>query len=661
MLSISHLDTRYGEKHLFKDVSCVVYPGDRIGLIGVNGAGKSTLLKIMAGETNTDDGVISCSRDFSVAYLPQEPSVISSVATLYDEAERSFSDILELQKEADRLHQQLSKTKQSDRSNSALIQRQGEIQHKLESSDVYTIKARVEKVLFGLGFSSEDLHSPVASFSGGWIMRLLLAKMLLASPSLLLLDEPTNHLDLESLTWVESFLQNYQGAMVIISHDRTFLDRITSCTWEISLGKLTSYKGNYSYYLQEKEERRRIEKAAYNNQQSQIRQTMRFVERFKAKATKARQAQSKLKQIKKMELISLAEDEKKIRFTFPAAPQSGRDVLMVEGVGKTYDNRDIFTNVDLHFERGDKVAVVGVNGAGKTTLLRILAGELEAEKGRIRFGSGVIKTYFGQHQAQELAPDYTVLETLSHKAGDMTVTKMRSLLGAFLFRGEDVDKRVSVLSGGEKSRLALARMIATPANCMLLDEPTNHLDMSSQEVLQEAMKQYEGTIIVVSHNRYFLDCFVNKVLEIKNGNITVHLGNIGEYLYRQEQIAAREAKTLSPSSDVQPAHSDGLSENRKDRRRKEAQRRLERQRLAGPWLKRLIDAERTVEELELRKEELESVMADPDLYQDQSAWNKTSLEYEKCSRQLERWLKRWEEAQVKIDQIDSQLGHGHND
>jgi ATP-binding cassette subfamily F protein 3 len=383
---------------------------------------------------------------------------------------------------------------------------------------------------------------------------------------------------------------------------------------------------------------------------------MRFVERFKAKATKARQAQSKLKQINKMELITLAEDERTIRFSFPPAPQSGRDVLMVDGLAKKYGDSDIFSGVDLHFERGDKVAVVGVNGAGKTTLLRILAGELKAEKGRIRFGTGVIKTYFGQHQAQELAPGYSVLETLAHTAGEMTITRMRSLLGAFLFRGEDVDKRVSVLSGGEKSRLALARMIAAPANCMLLDEPTNHLDMSSQEVLQEAMRQYEGTIIVVSHNRYFVDCFVNKVLEIKDGKITVHLGNIAEYLYRQEQIAAREAKTVSAASDAQPVFREELRENKKEKRRKEAQRRQERQRLAGPWLKKLNDAERTVEELELRKEELESVMADPDLYQDQSAWNKTSSEYEECSRRLERWLTRWEEAQLKIDQIDLQLG-----
>ncbi|NNK94646.1 MAG: ATP-binding cassette domain-containing protein [Desulfobacterales bacterium] len=361
-----------------------------------------------------------------------------------------------------------------------------------------------------------------------------------------------------------------------------------------------------------------------------------------------------------MELITLAEDERTIRFSFPPAPKSGRDVLMVDGVAKTYGDKDIFSGVDLHFERGDKVAVVGVNGAGKTTLLRILAGELAAEMGKIKYGSGVIKTYFGQHQAQELAPDYSVLETLSHMAGDMTITRMRSLLGAFLFRGEDVDKRVSVLSGGEKSRLALARMIATPANCMLLDEPTNHLDMSSQEVLQEAMRQYEGTIIVVSHNRYFLDCFINKVLEIKNGKITVHLGNIGEYLDRQEKIAAREAKTVSASSDSQSALREDLPENKKEKRRKEAQRRQERQRLAGPWLKRLNDAERTVEELELRKEELESVMADPELYQDQSAWNKTSSEYDECSRRLERWLKRWEEAQVKIDRIDMQLGSGDN-
>ena len=658
MLSVNHLDIRYGRKHLFNNVSVVVYPGDRIGLVGVNGTGKSTLMKIMAGETASDDGVVQRSRHFSVAYLPQESGALMSERSLYREAESSFSEVLALQQEFDELNQQISRTPAERAEFQELLERQGEIQHRLDNSDVYTIRSRVEKVLHGLGFRTEDFQAPVSSFSGGWVMRLLLAKMLLAAPSLLLLDEPTNHLDLESLTWVESFLQSHNGALVIISHDRTFLDRTTNQTWELSLGNLTAYKGNYSRYVVEKEERRQIEKAAYQNQQAQIRQTMRFVERFKAKATKARQAQSKLKQLDKIERIELAEDERQIRFSFPPAPQSGRDVLMVDGLCKSYGGKQVFSRVGFHLERGDKVAVVGVNGAGKSTLMRILAGQIEPDAGALRFGTGVKPTYFGQHQAQELPLDYTVLETLSHAAEDMTITRMRSLLGAFLFRGDDVEKKVSVLSGGEKSRLALARMIATPANCMLLDEPTNHLDMSSQEVLQEAMRQYDGTIIVVSHNRYFLDCFVNKVIEVKAGVVTVYEGNVAEYLYKQEQIVRRQAEQNAAAGAAAEVVDESSQDSRKERRRQEAQRRQERQRLAGSWLKKLKEAEEKVEAFEGQKVELEALMADPQLYQDQQSWNKVSSDYDNCTRRLQRWLECWEEAQVKIDEIDAGLNGG---
>jgi len=655
MLSVNHLDIRYGDKHLFKDVSIVVYPGDRIGLVGVNGTGKSTLMKIMAGESETDDGVVHRSRHFSVAYLPQESGALLSDRTLYQEAERYSSELLELQRELDQINHQISTTDAESQTFDGLLERQGEIQHHLDNNDIYTIRSRVEKVLQGLGFSIDDMQAPVSTFSGGWVMRLLLAKMLLAAPALLLLDEPTNHLDLDSLTWVETFLQSHDGALVIISHDRTFLDRTTTQTWELSLGNLTTYKGNYSKYVVEKEERRQIEKAAYQNQQAQIRQTMRFVERFKAKATKARQAQSKLKQLDKIERIELAEDEHQIRFSFPSAPPSGRDVLMVEGLAKSFGDKKVFTNVNIHLERGDKVAVVGVNGAGKSTLMRILAGQIEADGGTLRFGTGVKPTYFGQHQAQELPLDYNVLETLSHATEDMTITRMRSLLGAFLFRGDDVDKKVSVLSGGEKSRLALARMIATPANCMLLDEPTNHLDMTSQEVLQEAMRQYDGTIVVVSHNRYFLDCFVNKVIEVKDGDVTFYQGNVAEYLHKQEQLALRQEVKNRNSVQERKDVEETARDNKKEKRRQEAQRRQERQRRAGSWLKKLAEAEKKVEALEEQKEELEARMADPGLYQDQQAWSRTSGEYDTCSRRLERWLDNWEEAQAKIDEIDAEL------
>jgi ATP-binding cassette subfamily F protein 3 len=659
MFAVNNLDLRFGEKHLFKNISAQVYSGNRVGLVGVNGSGKSTLLKIMAGVSATDDGVVSRPKYSSVGYLAQESDEFLSDKSLYDEAETAFSHLLELQREAVVLHEKMSEIDTESANFKKLLERQGEIQHQLDGSDIYAIRGKIEKVLIGLGFSQEDLENPVSTFSGGWQMRLKLAKMLLEAPSLLLLDEPTNHLDLESLTWVEQFLRSYKGAMVIISHDRTFLDKATEFTWEISLGNLEVYKGNYSYYLKEKDERRAITQSAYDNQQAKIRQTMRFVERFRAKSTKAKQVQSRVKQLEKMDRIEIENRNMQIKFSFPPAPPSGRDVLQIDDLSKNYNGKAVFSGAEMMLHRGDKVAVVGVNGAGKSTFLKILAGEIKHDSGNLRQGSNVEMSYFGQHQARELSSEFTVLETMVQGGEEMTITRTRSLLGAFLFRGDDVDKKVGVLSGGEKSRLALAKMIATPANCMLLDEPTNHLDMSSQEVLQEAMAQYDGTIIVVSHNRYFLDSFVNKVLEVKNGYITLYEGNVAEYLRKQELLRAREQekkeKTNGGGSGAEKPILPESKDGRKERKRLEANRRLERSRLVGPWLKKVKDAEKQVELLERQKDDLETRMADPDLYSDENGWAEAGKEYDSCKRHLERWYDKWETAQGKIEEVDAVL------
>jgi ATP-binding cassette subfamily F protein 3 len=659
MLSITNLSLQYSGKYLFREVSAQIHSGDRVGLVGVNGAGKSTLMRIMCGAVESDPGVVNRAGWFSVAYLPQEQSLAGRGRTLYEEAQSAFDTVLAQQEELEELNRQLADICPDDAAMDSLLARQGELQHLLEDSDLFRMRPRIEQVLFGLGFKQEDLDRDLGSFSGGWIMRLLLAKLLLQKPALLLLDEPTNHLDLDSLTWLEDFLLQYQGAMVLISHDRAFLDRITSITWELSLGKLSVFRGNYSHYLAEKTQRLELERAAYDNQQAMIRQTERFITRFRAKSTKARQVQSRVKQLEKMELIELSETERSIRFDFPPAAASGRDVLTLQGVGKSFKGKEVFRNMSFSLQRGDKLAVIGVNGAGKTTLLKILAG-LERAEGEIKYGHNVILSYFGQHQAQELAGELSIVDTVYHAATEMSITQVRSLLGAFLFTGDAVEKQVRVLSGGEKSRVALAKMLVRPANLMLLDEPTNHLDMSSQEVLQEAMAQYEGTIIVVSHNRFFVNSFVNKVLEIKDGRATLHQGNIDDYLERRQQL---EAASRPDSASVQmaeagPAHNSeefGRSPDKKELRRQRAQERQALNKKLGPWKKKNDAAEAEIERQEVRKTELESLMADPELYSDQQRWTEVSREYAQVERHLERAYQRWEEAQEAMSAIEADL------
>jgi ATP-binding cassette subfamily F protein 3 len=651
MLSINNFSLQYGAKHIFRGISAQVHTGERIGLVGVNGTGKSTLLKIMCGAQETDPGIVSRASWFTVAYLPQEITIELGARSLYEEAETAFDDILAHQQEVERIGEQLAGLEQNDPEIDALLARQGDLQHLLEGRDVFRMRPEIEKILFGLGFCKADLSRPVAEFSGGWIMRLLLAKLLLQKPALLLLDEPTNHLDLDSLTWLEDFLKGYQGAMIIISHDRSFLDRVTEITWELSLGRLTVYKGNYSHYLVEKEQRLQLERAAYDNQQAMIKQSERFITRFRSKSTKARQVQSRVKQLEKLERIELSETERSVRFSFPPAAASGRDVLTLNGLHKAFGEKTVFKDISFSLQRGDKLAVVGVNGAGKSTLLRILAG-LEPAEGEKRLGHNVILTYFGQHQARELAGSLSLLDTVYHAARDMTITEVRSLLGAFLFTGDEVDKKVQVLSGGEKSRVALAKMLVRPANLMLLDEPTNHLDISSQEVLQEAMAQYEGTIIVVSHNRFFANSFVNKVLEIRDGRGTLYEGNVDDYLTRRKREEAAAAELAKEESRDAPSENQRKSGDKKAQRRARAQARQKLGTMIGPWKKKSAAAEEEIERHESRKAELEQKMADPELYGDQEAWSATSQEYGKVQRQLERAYRKWEEAQEKIEEIE---------
>jgi len=650
MLSINNLTIQLGTRPLFNAVSAQIYGQDRIGLVGVNGAGKSTLLKIMDGQLEADDGVINQARYIKTAYLPQEINTIPSSRTIFEEAQTVFADVMALQQELDGIQERLGELAESSDETIVALNRLGELQHQIEQADIFRQQAAIEKVLSGLGFKEKNFNRPCHTYSGGWLMRLFLAKLLLGEPSLLLLDEPTNHLDLDSLLWLEDFLKGYSGAMVIVSHDRTFLDNITRLTWELSMGMLSVYKGNYSQYCAQKESREQIQRAAYANQQAQIRQTMRFVERFRAKSTKASQVQSRLRQLNKMELIELEDDEDVISFRFPSAAPSGRTAISVDSLFKRYDTGLVFADVSFSLQRGDSLAVVGVNGAGKSTLARILAGLESPDQGKVKLGHNVIPSYFGQHQAQELIPDRTVLETIAEVEHGMTVTQIRSLLGAFLFRGDDVGKKVEVLSGGEKSRLALAKMLITPANLLILDEPTNHLDMSSQDVLTRALARYDGTIIVISHNRYFLNRFVNKVIEIKDGRATLHEGNLDDYLAR-----------LSVDNGSQEIN-DGFSTKAlvkaggKIARQEQARVRQKRDQRLVPLKKKVETCEQEIGRLEARKTEVEGRMADPGLYVHGGGIIDWTREYKEIDRLLNRYYNEWEESQAAIEEIEAAYG-----
>ena len=546
----------------------MISPHDRIGLVGSNGTGKTTLLKIITGLVQADSGAVSKAKFVTVGYLQQEGIAVSG-KTLYEEAASAFEDVLEIQQELEEVHRSLERLDPRSPEHAETIEIYGELQHKLEDLDAFRMKSKVERVLMGLGFSVSDLTRMTEEFSGGWQMRIELAKLLLREPSVLLLDEPTNHLDLETLQWLEDYLRSYHGAVVLVSHDRTFLDNLCSRTFALTMTRLEQYSGNYSFYETESVKRRELQIQAMKNQQQRLKETQEFIERFRYKASKARQVQSRVKQLEKVEIIEIEPEESGIRFEFPKPPPSGRVVMELRDLGKSYGPIEVFESLDYKVERGDRIAVVGLNGAGKSTLSRIVAGTESFNSGHRIVGHNVTLSYFAQHQAEELDPSKEVLDTIEEIAEGDIRRRLRSLLGAFLFHDDDVFKKVSVLSGGEKSRVALAKMLLKPANFLILDEPTNHLDMKSKKVLQEALRDYDGTFLIVSHDRSFLDPIVSKVLEVGNGTVKTFIGNISDYLAKKRE--EREASVKTEAAEKKA--SSGFEMSEKDRKRIEAEHR----------------------------------------------------------------------------------------
>ncbi|WP_309028023.1 ABC-F family ATP-binding cassette domain-containing protein [Pelagicoccus enzymogenes] len=541
MIALQNITLQYGERYLYKEINATITSHDRIGLVGSNGAGKSTLLKVLCGLEEFDSGKVDKANYVTFGYLPQD-GIEMHGKTLFEETETAFADILGLKSKIEEAEARLDEMDTSSEEFYETLELIGSWEHRLEDLDVGKLPSRIESVLLGLGFSTKDMKRKTEEFSGGWQMRIALAKLILAQPSLLLLDEPTNHLDVTSQHWLETYLKSYEGSLLMISHDRGFLDEICNRTFELSLGNLYTYSGNYSVYERQSAERKELQLKAFKSQQKEIAQAEQFINRFKAKASKARQAQSRIKQLDKIERIVIEKEEDWVSFSFAPPPHSSQTVIKLDKLSKAYGDHQVIKDADLRIERGDRIAVVGVNGAGKTTIAKIIAGVEPFQSGERELGGATQLSYFAQHQADELDPNLTVLETMEEVSAGKNGTSIRGILGTFLFRGDDVFKKVKVLSGGERNRLALAKMLAQPANFLILDEPTNHLDMRSQDALQKALKEYTGAYLIVTHNRSFIDPIATKVLEVRKDGLTLFPGNVSDYLNHLDQLEAATAQ-----------------------------------------------------------------------------------------------------------------------
>ena len=697
MIHIEGLSKRYGDRVLLDNVSWQVKKRDRIGLSGPNGAGKTTLLRMLAGFEEPDSGQIRMASDTTIGYLPQD-GIVHTGRTVYDEVVLAFQELLALKEEQHRIEDQLAQATEDAGGHEKLLERYAEVTERFKHLGGYEIDARVADVLKGLGFSLEDQQRKTEEFSGGWQMRIALAKLLLARPNLLLMDEPTNHLDLPARNWLEEYLAEYPGSVVLVSHDRYFLDATVKRITEVGLKTLTDYHGNYSKYLVEHAARMDRLREAHQRQSEEIEKAEAFINRFRYQATKARQVQSRIKQLDKVERIEIPPARKKIRFKFPDAPKPGRVVLEMKGVRKAYGGNVVLKHVDLIVERGDRIALVGPNGAGKSTLMRVLAAVDRPDEGQRIEGHRLVLDYFAQDQAAVLNPARTAYEEMSAASSNTMVPLIRNILGGFLFSGDDVNKRVSVLSGGERNRLALAKMLLNPSNLLLLDEPTNHLDLDSKEVLLEALSDYGGTLIFVSHDRYFVDNLATKVIEVGSGEAPLYPGGYEDFVYWKKQQAAGLAAPLPAAPKRRLASEDEAEERaatplrpvgspRTDRAPKPAPSGPKARAEKGPVARmngkpagpaydpfaprlhkpgassdrqtrereirrmkaRLAELEKRVAEKEHAVKALEAQMASPGFYEDRPRAEQAAEEHKKLMWEVGDLVSQWEAIQAEVD------------
>ncbi|VBB46339.1 ABC transporter, ATP-binding protein [uncultured Desulfatiglans sp.] len=665
LVTVMNLSLTFLNRPLFEGVGFSVESGDRIGLVGPNGSGKSTLLRLITGEMAPDEGEIRIARGTLLGYLPQDVqeslsgSLLQAVIDSVPQRRQLRADV----QEAEAALRGAVEPAEQARSAERLAELHGRIDHLEQTYPLH----EAEKILIGLGFKQEEFSQPIASLSGGWKMRAALAGLLYQRPDLLLLDEPTNHLDIPSVHWLEQFLQSYSGAMVLVSHDREFLNRQVKRIMSFETEGMRVYSGDYDFYLKAREEEERALEAKARNQEQKVKEAQRFIERFQAKASKARQAQSKLKLVQKMEIVKTHKRTKTIHFTFPAPPQSGREVLRIEGLSKRFGPKTLYRDVNLRVMRGERIAVIGPNGCGKTTLLKMIAGELPPDEGGIALGHNVEMGYFAQHHSDTLDPRKSVLEEVYTVVPHETVSFVRNVCGAFLFSGSDVDKPIEVLSGGERARVALAKLLVKPGNLMVMDEPSNHLDITSSEKLIDALSGYQGTLLFVSHNQSFVNRLATKIWDVGPQGVEEYPGNLTEYYEHLERLekaaqtsgsaAAAAPQNGAPATLQAPEPSNGRARpNRKDLKRERAERRRVISEKLRPIETDLARIETRITELEALQADAEKRLADPEVFKDKIEGVRLLTQYNQARRDLADLLERWEARQEELESAKAELG-----
>ena len=654
LVTVLKVSLTFVRKQVFDEIGFQVAPGNRIGLIGPNGSGKTTLLRLLNGEISPDSGEVRREKGIAIGYLPQDVQETLAgplLQSIYD----SIPGRLRFEDDRARLEETLEEVKHVEQQ-AKLAARLAEIHQELSRLEFEFPRHDAEKILLGLGFKMSDLTMSIATLSGGWKTRAALASLLYQRPDLLLLDEPTNHLDIPSIRWLEQYLQGFKGAMVLVSHDKDFLNRQIHRILSFEPEGMKSYSGNYDFYLKTREEEKRSLDASARKQEQKIKDAQKFIDRFQAKASKARQAQSKIKLVKKMELVKRPPGEKKTRFSFPEVPRSGRQVVTIKGLSKGFDGNLLYRDINLNVLRGEKIAIIGPNGCGKTTLLKMIAGEIDPDRGTISLGHGVNMVYFAQHHSDMLNPQKTVIQEVYQIVPEETIGFVRGVCGAFLFSGEDVDKPVGVLSGGERARVLLAKLLVRPGNLMVMDEPTNHLDIESSETLIDALSDYNGTLMFVSHNLSFINRSATKVWDLGGREITEYPGNLDEYYDHLSRMGEGPENGLSGAKKRTKKPTVQKTRDQKRERKERAERRRIIHDTLKPIQTELENLERRIAEREARQEEVEKMLADPSVFSDKNKSVPLLKEYSESRRELDDLLLRWEQAENKLESAKEMLG-----